>query len=129
MKIHRLLSSLHNGLTKRSSSYTIWFLCSVGRSHKIGLTIYFIKISHKYPFSGIRRHIDNVTRSSFYHFVYYSTYTVSQSLWKNKKDMLFSYCMVTFKIIIELGNTCNAKIHGLILFQYVSGITFRYALS
>jgi hypothetical protein len=25
MKIHRLLSSLQNGLTKRSSSYTIWF--------------------------------------------------------------------------------------------------------
>jgi hypothetical protein len=25
MKIHRVLSSLQNGLTKRSSSYTIWF--------------------------------------------------------------------------------------------------------
>ena len=38
--------------------------------------------------------------------------------------------MITFKIIIEeLGNTCNAKIHDLILFQYVSGITFRYVQS
>ena len=44
--------------------------------------------------------------------------------------MLISYCMITFKIIIEeLGNTCNAKIHDLILFQYVSGITFRYVQS